>query len=445
MRGLMLLALATSVVADVAKARDQTWTLSGSLRARLETVDGHARVGVNSSDTIWSSRLRLEANGPLGAGWSGQAELYDSRTWGGDSGSPLSANDVNTLELVQANVKRRWGEPFGKSSFANLQLGRMTLNLGSRRLIAADDYRNTTNGYTGARIDLHWGSGVDLVALAVVPQIRLPEAKADVLDNRGEADLETSAQRLYGTIMTVPYGQQGLASQWTLIRFEEEDRPSRPTRNRELTTFGIRLFREPKPGQFDHDFEVYSQNGQNRASLLPNAPLRNVNAAYVRAEWGYQWKTAWRPRLSVEYDWASGDRLGATDTRFDTLFGMRRAEISPAGILAAIGRSNLSSPGIRLELEPSRNVDAFIAWRGLWLAEKTDSFASTGVLDRSGRSGDYAGQQLDSRLRVWLQPKKLRLEINAVLLAKGRFLKSAPNAPGSQNTSYLGIDLIRSF
>lgn len=71
MRGLMLLALATSVVADVAKARDQTWTLSGSLRARLETVDGHARVGVNSSDTIWSSRLRLEANRPLGAGWSG--------------------------------------------------------------------------------------------------------------------------------------------------------------------------------------------------------------------------------------------------------------------------------------------------------------------------------------------------------------------------------------
>ena len=445
MRGLMLLALVTSAVANLAQAREQTWMLSGSLRARFETVDGHARVGVNSNDAIWSSRLRLEANGPLAAGWFGQAELYDSRAWGGDSGSPLSANDVNTLELVQANVKRRWSEPFGKSSFANLQLGRMTLNLGSRRLIAADDYRNTTNGYTGARLDLHWGSGVDLIALAVVPQVRLPESKADVLDNRGEADLETSAQRLYGTILTVPNGQQGLASQWTLMRFEEDDRPSRPTRDRDLTTFGIRLFKEPKPGQFDQDFEIYSQNGQNHASLLPNAPSRQVKATYVRAEWGYQWKSAWKPRLSVEYDWASGDQAGATDTRFDTLYGMRRAEISPAGILAAIGRSNLSSPGVRLELEPSRNVDAFIAWRGLWLAEKTDSFASTGVIDRSGRSGDYAGQQLDSRLRMWLQPRKLRLEVNALLLVKGRFLTSAPNAPTSQNIRYLGLDLIRSF
>lgn len=445
MRTFLLLSIAASFVSDVAWAREQGWSISGSLRARFETVEGHSRVGVNSDDTIWSSRLRLETTGPLGQGWSGQVELYDSRAWGGDLGSPLSANDVNTLELVQANVRRRWDEPFGKASFANLQLGRMTLNLGSRRLIAADDYRNTTNGYTGARMDLHWGSGADLVAIAVVPQIRLPEAKADVLDNRGKADLETSAQRLYGGILTLPSEQQGLASQWTLMRFEEDDRPSRPTRNRDLMTYGVRLFREPKPGQFDQDFELYLQSGQNKASLLPNAPTRDVEAAYVRAEWGYQWKTAWRPRLSIEYDWASGDRPGETDTRFDTLYGMRRAEISPAGILAAVGRSNLSSPGLQLELEPSRNVDAFIAWRGLWLAEKSDGFASTGVVDRSGRSGDYAGQQLDSRLRVWLKPKTLRLEVNAVLLEKGRFLTSAPNAPASKTTRYLGIDLIQNF
>ncbi|GBF58973.1 hypothetical protein PbB2_02664 [Candidatus Phycosocius bacilliformis] len=327
-------------------------------------------------------------------------DLYDSRAWGGGAGSPISSNDVNTLELVQANLKRRWDKPFGEASHANLQIGRMTLNLGSRRLVAADDYRNTTNGYTGFRTDLHWGNGLDVVAIAVVPQIRLPETKADVLDNRGEPDLETTAQRLYGGILTWPISKQGQATQVTLIRFEEEDRPTRPTRDRDLTTYGFRIFREPKPGQFDHDFEVYLQRGKNSLSSLQTAQLRNVEAAYIRAEWGYQWKAAWRPRLSVEYDWASGDRSGETDTRFDTLYGMRRAEISPAGILAAIGRANIASPGIRLELEPTPTMDAFIGWRGLWLADKTDGFASTGVVDRSGRSGDFAGQQLDARLRI---------------------------------------------
>lgn len=445
MRLFLIVSFLAFTVADVAIGREQTWTVSGSWRARVEAIDGHARIGVNSDDTIWSSRLRFEATGPVGHGWTAQAEFYDSRAWGGDNGSPLSANDVNPLELVQANLKRRWKEPFGKASYANVQVGRMTLNLGSRRLVAADDYRNTTNGYSGLRTDLHWGSGLDLVTIAVVPQIRLPEAKADILDNRGEPDLETTAQRLYGGILTWPHAKQGLTSQLTLMRFEEEDRPSRPTRDRDLTTYGLRLFSEPKPGHFDQDFEIYLQNGHNSASLLQTAQTRNVDAAYVRGEWGYQWVAAWKPRLSFEFDWASGDRPGGTDTRFDTLYGMRRAEISPAGILAAVGRANIASPGVRLELEPTRNLDAFVAWRGLWLADKTDSFASTGVVDRSGRSGDYAGQQVDARLRVWLQPKKLRLEVNGVILAKGRFLKAAPNAPAPDNTHYLGVDLIRSF
>jgi hypothetical protein len=445
MRLFLAIAFLGANLSETAFAQEQAWTMTGSLRARVEAIDGHARVGVNAADTIWSSRLRLEATGPLGVGWTGQAELYDSRAWGGDTGSPLSANDVNTLELVQANIKRRWDAPFGKGSFASVQFGRMTLNLGSRRLVAADDYRNTTNGYTGVRSDLHWASGVDLVAIAVVPQIRLPEAKAEILANRAEPDLEITAQRLYGGIVTWPIPKYRLASQVTLMRFEEEDRPSRPTRDRDLTTYGLRLFAEPKPGHFDQDLEAYVQHGTNSASSQQNALRHDVNAFYVRAEWGYQWKSDWKPRLSFEFDWASGDELGGEDTRFDTLFGMRRAEISPAGILAAVGRANIASPGFRLELEPARQIDAFVAWRSLWLAEKTDAFAITGVVDRSGNAGSYAGQQFDARLRWWLLPHKLRLEINGVYIAKGSFLKEAPNAPSGRNTRYVGVDLVRSF
>jgi hypothetical protein len=54
-------------------------------------------------------------------------------------------NEVNALEMVQAFVEARAPDLLGKGSIASLQAGRFLLNLGSRRLVAADDYRNTTN------------------------------------------------------------------------------------------------------------------------------------------------------------------------------------------------------------------------------------------------------------------------------------------------------------
>jgi hypothetical protein len=49
------------------------------------------------------------------------------------------------------------------------------------------------------------------------------------------------------------------------------------------------------------------------------------------------------------------------------------------------------------------------------------------------------GTQLDGRIRH--QPVSwLRLELDAVLLAKGRFLRDAPNAPPGRWTRYLSMN-----
>ncbi|WP_254503034.1 alginate export family protein, partial [Salmonella enterica] len=80
-------------------------------------------------------------------------ELFDSRVWGDNSGTPVTTNEVNTLEPVQAYVAAGLDGALGRGTKLTLTAGRMTLNLGSRRLVAADDYRNTTNGYTGVRAD----------------------------------------------------------------------------------------------------------------------------------------------------------------------------------------------------------------------------------------------------------------------------------------------------
>ena len=71
----------------------------------------------------------------------------------------------------------------------------LSLNLGSRRLVAADDYRNTTNGYTGLRADLKTRGGLTATAIYVLPQIRLPDDLPSVLDQDVRWDRESFARR----------------------------------------------------------------------------------------------------------------------------------------------------------------------------------------------------------------------------------------------------------
>ena len=129
------------------------------MRLRLEEIQGQPRVGFDRNDGLFNIRTILSAE-YRGDRIRVGAELFDSRVYGGDPGTPISTNEVNALELVQAYVAGDIDVPQGPGSRLSLTAGRMTLNLGSRRLVAADDYRNTTNGYTGLRADLSAPRGV---------------------------------------------------------------------------------------------------------------------------------------------------------------------------------------------------------------------------------------------------------------------------------------------
>jgi len=371
-----------------------------------------------------------------------EGELYDSRVYGSNPGTPVTTGEVNAAELVQASLTYKTDLSEGVP--LRLKAGRFTLNLGSRRLIAADDYRNTTNGYTGLRADIGDPRRANLTAIYVLAQRRLPEDRASI--DKGEVvwDREGAEARLWGAVGSLPLGADRARVEATAIAFDERDTSDSATRDRSLSTLGLRYFRDAKPRTFDFDLEAYSQTGTVSASASPAAPTLDVSASFVHLETGYQWEHPWKPRLSAEFDFASGDQPGGDFGRFDTLFGMRRAEIAPAGLYNAVGRANLSSPGIRVEVWPGKRIESFAAWRGLWLAEATDSFSTTGLLDASGTAGRFAGHQIDMRLGYWLVPERLRLEANGVLVAHGDYLKAL--RPGERDlTAYGALDLTFSF
>ncbi len=423
---------------------DSGLDLSGSVRLRYETIDNQARRGFNRNDDLFSMRTILSAHYRTGPVWL-VADLYDSRAYLADRGTPVTANEVNTLEVVQAYIGVEMAGAFGRGTSLALQGGRFTLNIGSRRLVAADDYRNTTNDYTGLRADVAGKSGLNGTFIYVLPQVRLPDDLDSLLDNKPRMDRENFDQVLWGGAVSRANTIFGALAELSFYHFGERDAPGRPTLNRSLNSAGGRIIRVAKAGAFDFEVEAIYQFGHIRGSLAATAPGLDVSASFAHANAGYTFAGGWKPRVAIEFDRASGDGPGGSYGRFDTLFGMRRSDLAPSGLYGAVGRANILAPGIRVEAVPSKRVDWFVAYKLIWLADRTDAFSYSGVRDPSGRSGSFAGRQLDARIRYWLIQDRLRLELDGVWLTKGRFLREAPNAPPGGDTKYLSANFTTFF
>ncbi len=419
-------------------------TLKAGIRSRIEAIDGQFRPDAAESDFMWSLKTTLFAEydtGPVRFG----AELWDARAYGQKRNSSAGTGEVNAMELIQAYVGLDV-KGLGEGSKAALNVGRFALDIGSRRLVARQNFRNTTNAYTGAYFDWQGRAGDRLILLWSMPQIRLPEDADGIRDNEVEWDQETTDLQFFGGTFTKANVLGGTFEIYA-YGLNERDSATRLTRNRHLYTPGFRAFRKPAKAALDYDIEAAYQFGEARGSTSPSDVTDlDVSAYLIHAEVGRTWPEGWQPRLSLHFDLASGDGPGAKSyNRFDTLYGARRWEYGPTGLYGPVGRANLLSGGARIDVKPGKRVDGALMYRALWLADRTDSFASTGVRDRTGHSGRFAGHQLEGRVRYWLVPDLLRMDAGAAWLAKGRFLKDAPNAPAAGDTHYGYLDLALEF
>lgn len=288
-------------------------------------------------------------------------------------------------------------------------------------MVANDDYRNTTNGFTGLRADVSAPGGIKGTVICVLPQSRLPDDGASLRDNKWALDKESFATVLWGGFLARQRKGSPILAEASFLHFGERDTPGRPTRDRSLNNIGFRVLTDPRQGHFDWGVEGIYQWGQISASTAPAAAVLPVSATFARLHAGYSFSGPWKPRLLMEFDRASGDGTGRTYGRFDPLYGMRRADLGPAGLYNAMGRTNILSPGLRLEITPSKRFDAFVGYRALWLVNSHDAFSTTGVRDSMGNSGSFAGHQFDVRLRHWLVPTRLRFEADGTYLACGTY------------------------
>ena len=416
------------------------FSISGSFRLRYESMDNTFRLVGPGQDELLLSRLLLHAQ-VNGERFYGGFELQDSRAWLHQDLTPIGTDDVNALEPLRAYVGYR-------NQDVDIQVGRMTMDVGSRRLVSRNRMRNTINSFTGVHARWSRPGGVRLQAFLTMPVARLPNnlERERLRDNEFELDQEHWDRILWGLHLSdVSIGKQ-IDTEWYLFGIREKDRPGLPTRNRDFLTAGLRA--SNSGASWAYELETAIQHGKSRASLLPiDTTDLDHRAWFIHAEVSRKLRGSWEPRVIFRFDYASGDEDpdDGEFNRFDSLYGDRRWEFGPTGIYGALTRSNILSPGIALRSKPGLSTDFRMDYRPAWLASDRDFMPTAALRDRDGNSGSFIGHQVDLRWRWWSVSRNLTVDFTAAYLWKGEFLKNAPGAPPSSNTAYAYISTAMSF
>ncbi len=399
-------------------------------RARFERLANDYRGTSAESPTGLSLRTLLAAG--VGVRRAELAlELEDSRAYASD-GAPLNTTHVDALDLLQASLTLRAGGVLSPEDEVRLRIGRFTMNVGSRRLVARSVFRNTISAFTGVEL-VRSGARDAARAFAVVPVTRRPSAPAELAENRIRPDRENADALLWGAGYELGADPSDLRLEAWVIGLLERDGPGRPSSNRRLVTPDVRVLRSPAPGRLDFELEAMLQLGTSRATAEPSdaADLRH-RAFAAHAAAGYSVPAPWSPRVALQYDYASGDRDpdDGRNGRFDPLFGARAFELGATGLYGALARTNIDSPGVRIEASPTPWLGLMGAYRLYWLASARDAWTTAGLRDPSGSSGSFVGRQIEAWARASLLPGRLRLDVGGARLARGGFARSVGGRGG---------------
>lgn len=421
--------------------------ISGEHRTRYETLDKQYRRGRTGGDQMLALRTLLKTElifDPLSVG----IELIDSRAALDDAGSPLNTTMINPAELLQAYVEFRRRDWIVSGSKSALRAGRLAIDVGSRRFVARNRYRNTINSFTG--VEWQWqGANKDhFQAFFTLPVNRKPNTFARLNNNDIEFDEEDLEVRFWGLFYASSKLISGHRTELFFFGLDESDSNGRPTRNRELYTPGLRFLRPKASGRIDYLLEAALQFGEVRSSTAASN-TRDLDhfAQFVHAELGYTLTHAWQTRINLEFDFASGDDdpSDGSNQRFDTLFGARRFDFGPTGIYGPFARANLITPGIRLNFKPLPEVAVMLGYRGYWLDEQRDAWTTARISDASGNSGRFIAHQLEARFRFDVAPGNYRFEAGVAGLFDGEFMRTAPNSPQQGDAFYAYTQIILKF
>ncbi len=293
----------------------------------------------------------------------------------------------------------------------SLKVGRQELSYGDERLIGAFDWNNNMRTFDAAK--LRWQNEyfwADFFSGRVV----IPDDNNFNMPN----DYDWFSG-VYASTKLIPKQTTDL---FFLSRNANTSSPTVNTASgvpaflngpppRDIYTVGTRMKSLPGAyGPWDYTVELMAQFGHfnDPATLNPGGKSLEHEAYAACLNAGYTWTdAAWKPRLGVEYNFASGDS-NPNDGKHGTFENLFPTNHKFYGIMDTISLQNMHNVRVGVSAKPLPRLMLALDYRAFWLADTHDNFYTVAGFRRGGIAttpgtgyginpsyGGYVGSEMD--------------------------------------------------
>ncbi len=384
-------------------------------RTRFEYRDNDFRRSVDNVDNPVLSRTQIYFGikniiDPLRFAF----EIQDSRRFNGKF--PKDNGDINKLDIFQAYTELYFKKPLAFDRPISLRAGRMSFEVLDRKLFARDEWGNTGNNFQGYRAIIgEQISNWQFDNFALQPMTELMSQNDNV----------NKDQWIYASILSWRKFSDFVTLQ--PFYFKLDQKKSATSFERKIHSPGLRFYGDILNTNFDYDIiGVYQFGSTNSENHLASAYATEI---------GYTYDYDWKIRQSIVYSYASGDKnpYDNKNQRFERFYGFARAWSSAN----TVDWENLETIKNRIELNPTKKIKIDSSYSFYWLASSTDKWNRTGLQDKTGKSGNFMGQDFDFRLGYQFS-KKLNATIGYDHFIPGSFARKV-GRDGSSDFIYLEL------
>ena len=369
--------------------------LKGRLEVRDNNYDFDSSVN-GPQDASWLlTRFRLGALFTPAAWFKAYVQGQDIREIGGSRPNNIGsfgADGDDAFDLLQG-----WINLGDETGGLSLKAGRQPFNYGDQRLLGNPQWSNPTRAWDGARLryaaadwqaDLFLGSPVSFI------NNRWNQAE---YFNRHESRNAFVGGLYAGSKTLVPWQS---TTDVYLLNYQADKLPGAAGAplgaSGRTHTWALGTLWKGDPAklrQWDYEVEMALQFG--RAAGLDQRAFAG--------HWGlgYHFEHPWKPRLGVQYNYASGDRHSG-DGRNTTFLNFFPGNHALYGFMDTTGWMNLHNPQLNLSVQPTARLKLTFDYNLFWNATNNDAWygANTSstvrsVNARAKGASNFRGHELD--------------------------------------------------
>lgn len=342
----------------------------------------------------------------------------------------FGADGDDVLDLLQA-----WAAVGDENQGLSLRAGRQAFNFANQRLLGNPQWKNSTNVWDALR--LHYAAdtwSLDLFTGSPVTFLNNQWNKSNYFNTHESRNAIVSGA-YFSSSTLIPW--QSATDFYLLNQDSNKDAsvPGAPLGalgHTNFWTLGTMWKGDPaKLNHWDYDFEMAAQFGR----------VAGLDHRAFGGHWGggYNFQNPWKPRLGVQYNFATGDgnQKDGRSTTFQNMFPGNHALF---GFMDTTAWMNMHNPQLNFSLQPTEKLKLTFDAMAFWNATSGDAWyganTTTNVrpVNAANRTANkYRGAEFD--VNAWYKMNKhVTLQAGYAFFLAGTYLAQT----GASDNAHFG-------